>query len=110
MPIVNDVAGVADGIETEQRVERFAEILADEIVQREIETGARSRRNSGVQQRFEPIRIVGGERMRLEIGNDALDRFAVAFDRRRFADSFAAVARARERPPYARRSLRRARS
>ena len=32
-------------IETEQRVERFAEFLADEIVEREIETGSRRRRD-----------------------------------------------------------------
>lgn len=45
-------------IESEQRVERFAEPFADEIVQREIEPGACRRRYAGVQQRLQSIRIV----------------------------------------------------
>ena len=62
MPIVNDVTGVSAGSRPKQRVQRLAEILADEIVQREIEAGARRRRNAGVQQRLEMVRIVRRER------------------------------------------------
>src|SRR5579862_2793917 len=36
---------------------------------------------------LEPIRIVGGERMRRKVCNHALDRFTVALDRRRFTNT-----------------------
>ena len=47
-------------IEAEQLVERLAEIFADEIVKREVETGARGGRNAVVQQGFETVWVVGG--------------------------------------------------
>ena len=74
-------------IETEQRVERFAEFFANQIVEREVESRARRGGDLRVQQRFEVEGIVAGERMRLEIRNDALNRLPVPFDRRGLADT-----------------------
>jgi hypothetical protein len=74
-------------VETEQSVERLAELFADEIVQREIEARACRRRNAGVKQVFEAVGIVNGEWVRFEITHNALNRFTVPLDRRRLADA-----------------------
>src|SRR5579871_3795837 len=85
-------------IEAEQRIERLAELLAHEIVQSEIEPGARGGGNAVVQQRLETVRIVGGKRVGRKVIDDALDRLTVALDRRRLADPFAvAVANRHDR-------------
>ena len=56
----------------------------------EIEARTRRRRDALVQQRLEAVRIVaGGELVRTEVLDDALDRFAVALDRRRLAEALA---------------------
>ena len=68
-------------IQPEQRVERFPEILADPVVQREVETAASGGRYSVVKQRFQAIGIVRCKRMRGEILDDGFVRFVVALDR-----------------------------
>ena len=56
-------------------------------MEREIQTGACSCGNARVKQLFESIGIIRRKPMRRKVGCDAIDRLAVTFDRRSFADA-----------------------